>query len=126
MNITPVTLPSWVPFFMTGVVDDKNGRETGERTDYPPVPSALCKLAFELCDGTKGGIFSNSSFFSVWLINRLPFVRRIQTLSPTGLDSQSVTIGLLICIFQQQCHSVEGIVGACLLSFHSAKGKEKS
>ena len=64
MNITPVTIPSWVPFFMTGVVDGKNGRETGERTDYPPVPSALCISAFELCDGTKGGIFSNSSFLA--------------------------------------------------------------
>ena len=66
-----VTPKSW-----TGVVDDKNGRETGERTDCPPVPSALCTSAFEARDGTKGGTFSNSSIFCVQDISDLRLVYR--------------------------------------------------
>ena len=50
-------------FLMTGVAEEENGRETGERTDYPPVPSALYTSAFEPCDGTKGGTFQRSVFF---------------------------------------------------------------
>ncbi len=50
---------------MTGVVEEENGRETGVRTDYPPVPSALYTSAFDAFHGTKGGIFSNSLIFGI-------------------------------------------------------------
>ena len=45
------------------MAEGENGRETGERTDYPHVPSALYTSAFEPCDGTKGGTFQRSVFF---------------------------------------------------------------
>jgi hypothetical protein len=38
---------------MMGGFEDKNGRETGERTDIPHVPSALYTSAFEACDVKK-------------------------------------------------------------------------
>ena len=43
--------------FLTGGIKCKNGRETGERTIIPPVPSALCVSMFDRCDGSKGGTF---------------------------------------------------------------------
>ena len=68
----------------------KKVRETWGRTVYPHVPSALCTSAFARGDGTKGGIFSNSSFFRVQDISNLLLVRRIRTQSPKASDSQSV------------------------------------
>ena len=114
LNVPPVTLPFWVPcthlyFYIflnwltvrlknkTGVVEEENGRETGERTDCPPVPSALCTSAFEACDGTKGGTFSNASIFCIQFIvySRLP--QRRLAFSPTALDSEYVGFGLRVC-----------------------------
>ena len=63
MNVTPVSLPFRVPFFMTGVDEDENGRETGRRMNVPPVSSALCTSAFEACYGRMGGTFSNALNF---------------------------------------------------------------
>ena len=47
-------------------------------------------------------------------------VRNVRTLSPSLRTEICVTI----CIFQQQCHLVEDIAGACLLSFRSAKDRD--
>ena len=100
MNVPPVTLPflaEVTPKSWTGMVDDKNGRETGPRTNVPPVPSALYTSAFEARDGTKGGTFSNASIFasnSSFIRNHhiegSHSVRRLRTHSPQCSDSQSV------------------------------------
>ena len=94
MNIPHVSLPFLVPFThldlfeipklvdsstkkKTGVDKDKNGRETGERTDCPPVPSVLYLSAFEPCDGTKGGTFSNASILGVRAVEHKRSLHRV-------------------------------------------------
>ena len=72
-----------------GVISDKNGRETGVRTDIPPVPLVLCLSVFEDHDGSKGGTFLNSLVFVLKTPRSLAF-------SPTYSDSQSVGFGLLV------------------------------
>ena len=52
----------------TGELKDENGRDTGGQIEIPPVPSSLCTSAFEACEGSKGGIFSNLSIICVCLI----------------------------------------------------------
>ena len=70
MNVTPVSLPFWVPFFMTGVDEYENGRETGGRMNVPPVSSALYTSAFKACYGRKGGTFSNALIFGARIIEK--------------------------------------------------------
>ena len=68
---------------------DENGRETGVRTDIPPVPLVLCLSVFEDHDGSMGGTFLNSLFFVLKTPRSLAF-------SPTYSDSQSVGFGLSV------------------------------
>ncbi len=67
---------------MTGVVEEENGRETGVRTDIPPVPLVLCLSVFEDHDGSKGGTFLNSLFLRSKHQGTTHLVRRTRTFSP--------------------------------------------
>ena len=84
---------------MTGGLKSKNGRETGERTNIPPVPWGLCLSVFEVCDGTKGGTFWWS--LSKWAFSLLLYKN----------IAQNLAVSKIISIFAADSGSPQGWAG---------------
>ena len=95
----------------------RNGRETGGRTEVPPVPSALCTSTFERGHVSMWGTFSNSLIFRDRFIeysqSLVIFLNMVAAYSPTASNSQSVRSGLAV--------RRDGIISLCKTLFPSKR-----